>query len=160
VIPAGLLVARFPSPVPAGSTNNFLVEAVDANGNLDPGYTGRVHFTSSDHQADLPAGYTFQPGDRGMHSFLGNLNAAGVQSISATDLVYPSVTGMQSGILVTPGPVARLRLSGFPPTIYSGVAFSFTVAATDIYDNVVPSYRGTIYFSSSDPRASLPRPYS
>jgi hypothetical protein len=160
VIPAGLLVARYPSPVPAGSTNSFVVAAVDANGNIDPGYTGTVHFTSSDHLAGLPGDYTFSAADQGRHTFQATLKTAGTQSISAADLVYPSVAGMQSGIVVTPGPVVRFRLFGFPPTIYSGVAFPFTVAASDAYDNVVPTYTGTVAFSSTDPRASLPNRYS
>ena len=35
------------------------VTAVDAYGNVATGYTGTVHFTSSDGQAVLPANYTF-----------------------------------------------------------------------------------------------------
>ena len=43
------------------------VTAVDAAGNTDPGYTGTVHFSSSDPLAQLPADYTFTAGDQRRH---------------------------------------------------------------------------------------------
>ena len=48
-------VTGYPSPTTAGVANNVTVTAVDANDNVATGYTGTVHFTSSDAQAD-PAG--------------------------------------------------------------------------------------------------------
>ena len=51
------------------------------------GYTGTVHFTSSDAQAGLPANYTFTGGDAGTHVFSVTLKTAGTQSITATDTV-------------------------------------------------------------------------
>ena len=35
------------------------------------------------------------------------------------------------------------------------MAYSFTVTALDAYGNVATGYRGTVHFSSSDPRAKL-----
>src|SRR5207253_3501569 len=53
----------------AGSPFNVTVTALDAYGNTDTGYTGIVHFTSSDGQAVLPSNYTFVGGDGGVHTF-------------------------------------------------------------------------------------------
>src|SRR5262249_60386182 len=46
------------SSITAGNTCNVTVTALDAYGNTDTGYTGIVHFTSSDGQAVLPPNYT------------------------------------------------------------------------------------------------------
>src|SRR5207253_2003140 len=49
----------------AGSPTQVEVVALDASNNLVTGYTGTVHFTSSDSQATLPADYTFTASDNG-----------------------------------------------------------------------------------------------
>src|SRR5229473_811551 len=78
-----LIVAGYPSsPSPvAGTANNFTVTAKDPFGNTATGYTGTVHFTSSDVQAVLPANYTFVAGDSGVHTFSATLKTSGPQSI-------------------------------------------------------------------------------
>ena len=43
------------APITAGTAGTFTVTAYDAYGNVATGYTGTVHFTSSDPQAVLPA---------------------------------------------------------------------------------------------------------
>src|SRR5207249_1635217 len=50
---SGFVVTGFPSPASAGSSHGFKIMAVDPYGNVTPGYTGTVHFTSSDPQASL-----------------------------------------------------------------------------------------------------------
>src|SRR5262249_23650692 len=62
--------------------------AVDANGLTNPGYTGTVHFASSDAQAGLPGNYTFTTGaaaDNGVHTFTVTLKTAGTQTITVND---------------------------------------------------------------------------
>jgi len=56
-------VTGFPSTTTAGVANSITVTAEDASGNLNPGYLGTVHFTSSDSRAVLPADYTFTTTD-------------------------------------------------------------------------------------------------
>jgi len=43
----------------------------DAYGNIVTGYTGTVHFTSTDNKATLPSNYTFTASDQGVHTFSG-----------------------------------------------------------------------------------------
>ena len=50
-----LAVTGFPFSTTAGVTGTFSVAAIDANGYVATGYTGTVHFTSSDPLAVLPA---------------------------------------------------------------------------------------------------------
>src|SRR5262249_45386431 len=52
-----------------GTPVNITVRALDLFNNLVTGYTGMVHFSSSDPQAQLPADYTFTAADNGVHTF-------------------------------------------------------------------------------------------
>src|SRR5262249_51905190 len=96
-----IAVSGFPSATAVGISHSFTVTAKDAYGNVATGYTGTVHFTSSDPTAVLPADYTFVSGDNGTHTFSATLNTAGSQSITATDKSNSSITGTESGITVT-----------------------------------------------------------
>src|SRR5262249_8723300 len=80
--PAALHVTSLPSPETAGTVSNVTVAAVDIYGNLAPGYTGTIHFSSSDPQASLPADYTFTPADNSSHMFQVTLKTASTQSFS------------------------------------------------------------------------------
>jgi hypothetical protein len=113
--PAQRFVARgFPSALVAGTSGNFTVSALDANGLVATDYTGTVHFTSTDSQAQLPADYTFTAADRGTHVFAITLETAGSQSITAIDTVDPRLTGTQSSIAVAPATARLYALGGAP----------------------------------------------
>jgi hypothetical protein len=132
----------------AGVAQSFTLVALDAAGNVLSGYTGTVHFASSDAQAGLPADYTFTAADRGFHTFTMTLKTAGTQSLSVVDAAHPSVT---SSILVSvaPGAVDHFVISG-PTTVTQGVGFKITVTVVDTFGNVVPGYRGSVHLSSTD----------
>ena len=100
------------------------VTAYDRFGNIATGYTGTVHFTSSDASVSagngLPANATLT---NGVGTFNVTLNTAGNQTISATDTVAttPTIIGASNpvnvgGLVVLPG------VAGFAPT-----ATGFTV---------------------------------
>ena len=58
------------------------------------GYTGTVHFSSTDNKATLPANYTFTTTDKGVHTFTGLvLRKKGNQKITITDTQNSSLTG-------------------------------------------------------------------
>jgi hypothetical protein len=98
-----LTVTGYTSPTTAGDSNTLAVTAIDPYGNIVNGYTGTIHFTSSDGQAVLPADYTFVVEDSGTKTFTDIvLKTAGSQSVTATDTVAASITGSQSGITVNP----------------------------------------------------------
>jgi uncharacterized delta-60 repeat protein len=157
-----LSVTGFPTVNNAGIAGSFTVTALDANGNTATGYTGTVHFTSSDPNAVLPADYTFTAADNGVHTFTATLNTTGTQSITAMDTATASITGTQSGITVTPAslPAYSLSVSGFPSTMMAGTAETITVTAEDVNGNTATGYRGTVQFSSSDQQAGLPAAYT
>ena len=64
-----LSVTGISDPVIAGAASGVTVTARDSLGNVATGYTGTIHFTSSDGTAVLPADYTFVAGDNGVHTF-------------------------------------------------------------------------------------------
>jgi len=141
----------------AGAAHNVTVATKDASGNTATGYRGTVHFTSTDPAAVLPANYTFTAADGGIHRFSLALNSAGSQGVRARDTTASSITGAKYGILVTGYPAATLTLSGSP---IAGVAHDFTVTAKDANGNTDAGYRGTVHFTSTDPKAILPPDYT
>jgi hypothetical protein len=164
VDPAGLpavsfSVTGFPSPTTAGVSENITVTALDMNGAVAGTYRGTVHFTSSDPQASLPADYPFTNLDQGVHTFTVTLKTAGTQSITATDTVTGSITGSETGITINAGVAAIFVLSA-PSSVTHGVAFSVTLTIYDAYGNVATGYTGTVHFSSSDSKATLPSNYT
>ena len=98
------LVVAAPASTAAGASFSFTVTAKDLAGVAAGGYTGTVHFSSSDSQAAMPASYTFTTGtggDSGVHTFTGVLKSAGSQTITATDAANSSITGISSSIAVS-----------------------------------------------------------
>jgi hypothetical protein len=158
--PASFLVNGFTSPTTAGVSQTVTVTALNANGTTATGYTGTVHFTSSDPQAVLPVDYTFTSTDAGVHSFTATLKTAGSQSITATDSTTSTITGTQPGISVVAAAAAQLGVAGFPSPVVAGTAGTFTVTARDAFGNTATSYRGTVRISSSDSKAVLPANYT
>jgi autotransporter-associated beta strand protein len=147
-------VAGFPTPSAAGAAESFTVTALSSSGTVLTGYTGTVHFTSSDPGAVLPANYTFTAGDAGVHTFTATLKTDGTQTITATDTVAGIMTGSET-IVAT----AHLNVAITSPQT-AGVAFSVTVKAENGYNSVLTGYTGTIQFTSSDPQAVLPSNYT
>ena len=122
-----LAVSGFPVSKPAGVGDNVTVTAKDAYGNTVTGYTGTIHFTSTDGAAYLPADYTFLGAENGTVSLAVVFETVSgpLVSITVTDTVTPSITGTESGITVLPGASASsflVTLSPGSPT--AGVAAS------------------------------------
>jgi hypothetical protein len=141
----------------AGAAQTFTVTAQDSFGNVAASYAGTVSFQSSDPQAVLPASYTFQKADRGIHNFTAILKTAGSQSLTATD-ASNRWTSTETGIIVSPAAAAVYNLS-FPSTSPAGTTQTLSLTVSDAYGNVATGYTGTVSFGSSDPAASLPDNY-
>ena len=136
----------------ADTAETLTVTAEDPYGNIDPSYTGTVHFTSSDVQAVLPADSSLT---KGTGTFNFTLKTAGAQSVTATDSKLSGVTGTETGVMVTPAAATHLVVAGAAGGT-ADTAETLTVTAEDPYGNIDPSYTGTVHFSSSDVQAVLP----
>jgi alpha-tubulin suppressor-like RCC1 family protein len=153
------------NPWPAGSTHSVKVTAFDAYGNVATGYTGTIHFTTSDKKASVPADYTFTGSDAGVHTFPNTLSpgmtlkTAGSQWVRATDKTTASITGSKT-VSVTPGAAKTLSVAVALNPWPAGSTHSVTVKALDAYGNVATGYTGTIHFTTSDTKASVPANYT
>jgi hypothetical protein len=157
----------FPGPTPwgvgqpspgftAGVVWQFEVVAMDAYGNIATGYTGTVHFTSSDKQAVLPPNHTFTAGG---YVFDATLKTAGTQSITVTDTATASITGTDAGLIVVAAAASRFIISA-PASVHAGASFSLTLTVEDAYGNIITNYAGTVHFSSTDTGGRLPSNYT
>lgn len=143
----------------AGEARTLTVTALDDRGNPLPGYTGTVHFASSDPQAVLPADYTFTAADNGTHTFTVTLKTAYSQSVTVTD-TGPTAIGGDLAIWVNPAAAATFQINYFPSSTATGDDVYFTVNAADAYGNAATDYTGTVHFTSSDGQAVLPDDYT
>ena len=114
--------------VTAGAAASFSATVVDASGNPMTGYTGTVHFTSSDGAATLPGNYTFQAADSGVHSFTVTFNTAGAQALTMTDAANSSITG---ALNVTVNPPAPVITSATTYSGTAGVAVNYQITAVN-----------------------------
>ena len=147
-----LTVAGYSNPTISGAAHTFTVTAKDAAGNTATGYAGTVHLTSSDGIAVLGANATLSSG---VGTFSATLKTAGNQSITATDTLTSSITGLQAAITVNPGVAATLTVSGYSNPTVSGAAHNVTVTAKDAAGNTATGYAGTVHLTSSDGAAVL-----
>lgn len=90
-----LVITGNPGSV-AGDPYTFSVTAEDAGNRTVADYAGKVHFTTSDPKATLPADYQFATTDLGVQGFTAVLKTAGSQTLTATDTMTSSITGSQT----------------------------------------------------------------
>jgi hypothetical protein len=157
--PPASMNASAPPGDAAGVPFTLTVTATDLVGNVVPGYTGTVHFGSSDGTAVLPPDYTFTAADRGKHTFF---NGVVLRKVGATltfgDAANPSVSGGASPSLA-PGAAATLRV-GAPARGTAGNGFAVTVTALDAFGNTATGFVGTVHLSATDGLANLPADYT
>jgi hypothetical protein len=129
-VAAKLAFSGLPGSASTGNAATFTVTALDLFGNVVTGYTGLVHFTSSDPSAVLPANATLTAGTG---AFSATFKTAGSQTITATDTVATNpIIGSTSGPIAVRG----LAVSTFTPTPTGfTVTFSkpFVPAALTLY---------------------------
>ena len=94
---ASVLSVVAPANTIAGTAFNATVTARDAYGNTATGYTGTVHFTSTDGSATLPGNGTLTSG---VGTFSITLTTAGHRSVAATDTAASTITGSSGDIVV------------------------------------------------------------
>ncbi len=143
----------------SGAEARVTVIALDADNRPVRDYTGTVQLTSSDTAATLPAAYTFTASDHGRHSFLVTLATEGEQTITATDTSDATITGSRT-VAVEAASTATQYFVRTERNVYTGQATRIVVAALDESNRVVPTYTGTVHFTSSDATATLPADYT
>jgi hypothetical protein len=144
----------------AGEASDLTLVALDGYGNVAPSFRGTVHFTSSDPAARLPADYTFQDYDQGVHTWVHGLTlfTAGHPTLTATDIGLDGISHVVY-LTVIPAPASTLTVNA-PGSLPAGAPFDVAVSARDRYGNLATGYTGTVRFTSSDDEAVLPDDYT
>ena len=154
-------IAVTPPNIPSGGTATVTLTAKDGAGNPLPGlpfnfgwfaYPGSGSFSSVTDNHDGTYTATFTGTTVGVTS---------ATTIIAT-LFGQTIASNQPIINVTPAvPAAQLAITSLSPTsVAAGGTVSFTVIAEDSAGAPVPSYAGTVHFTSSDPSAVVSGDYT
>jgi hypothetical protein len=137
---SALVLTDLPTSTIAGTALTATLTAKDIFGQTAVGYTGTVHFSSTDGQAVLPGNYAFTLGDGGVHVFSNGvtLKTAGNQTVTATDTVTSSITGSAT-VTVTPAAADHLLFLQQPTDTAVGQTISpaVMVEIVDPFGNVV-----------------------
>ncbi|MBI5528600.1 MAG: Ig-like domain-containing protein [Deltaproteobacteria bacterium] len=131
-----------PENVMAGDGFDVTVTAQDDFGNTVTDYTGTVTFDSGDPLAELPADYTFVPGDLGVHIVAGfKLKTAGTQLVDVEDTANGTINGQHS-VAVDPAPAIDLVFAVQPSRagMNEVIVPAVEVAARDAFGNVDTNY--------------------
>ena len=141
------LVVTAPGSATSGSPVSVTVKAVDGSANTVTGYTGTVHFTSTDGAATLPANYTFVAADNGIHTFSVTFHTTGSQTVTATDANTGGIAGTSGAVTVT---AANLRpttttATATPPSSAFGQSVSYGAHVAPTTGTGVPT--GTVTFT-------------
>ncbi len=83
---AAVFTLAMPSNITAGTLFIAKLSVTDAYGNKVKDYTGTVHFSNTAGLLGLPADYTFNSADAGVHSFDMTLGTTTTQTITVSDL--------------------------------------------------------------------------
>src|SRR5665213_141373 len=136
--PATHFTVTAPANATAGTAFTATVTALDASNTATTGYTGTVHFTSSDPQAVLPANATLTAG---AGTFNVTYKTAGNQTLTATDTVTSSITGTSGATIVSAGAPNTMTANAgtTPQSTTVGTAFTNALAVTvkDAFSNAV-----------------------
>jgi hypothetical protein len=146
------LSMSLPASATLGATSNITVTALDGDNNVATGFTGTVHFASSDRFANLPPDYIFTAGDASTRSFTVTPGTAGIQTVSATLIGSTGiVTGGVINVGLSPLNVApTLDAINDPPAILEDAGLQI-VNLTGISAGTDESQSLSITATSSDP---------
>jgi sugar lactone lactonase YvrE len=158
-------IAVTPATIPSGGTATVTLTAKDTAANPLPGLpftfgwsasgflnTGSGSFGSVTDNHDGSYTATFTGTTAGL--------ASGI-TITASLLGQPIASNMPVITVIPAVPASQLAITNLTPaSVSAGSPVSFTVTAEDSTGAPVPSYTGTVHFTSSDLSAVLPSDYT
>jgi hypothetical protein len=136
-----------PASTTAGTAFSVTVTAKDQSNATITGYTGTVHFTTTDPAGVVPADYTFVAADHGTHTFSNavTMRTAPTQSITVNDTAAPSAKGSAS-VNVAASAATQLAFTQQPGGGTAGTAWATqpTVTVEDAFGNAVTSSSASV----------------
>ena len=153
------LVLSAPTAETAGTSFSLTVTAERSNGTTDTGYSARstspaATFRRGCRQTSLSRRATTERHIHGHSQY----RRQPVDHRNRYDDVRHHRHALRNQSSARPPP-AGSSCPGFPRATTAGVSQTLTVTAEDPYGNVATGYTGTVEFTSSDPKASLPGNY-
>jgi probable HAF family extracellular repeat protein len=144
------LLLSMPGSIVAGTPFSITVTAKDAFGNTATNFSSAARLSGSDAQGQMPPAVVLT---NGVGLFSATFKTAG------NHIIIPRTPGNSllgiGSFTVTPAAVAKFAITA-PANATAGAPFDITVVALDAYNNRVPTYSGTVQFTSSDGQAVLP----
>jgi hypothetical protein len=124
----------------------------------DSGYTGTLHFGSSDPGAVLPGATTFTPADGGQRTFTVTLRGAGSQLLTVRDSREDWLPAIVAVRVLRPADLHfEVEAS---EAVTAGQPFGVTVNVWDRLGRWQKGYAGRIHFTCTDPAADLPADFA
>ena len=164
--PSISLVLTMPDTLGNGDAADATLTAYEADGDVATGYTGTVHFTSTDGAATLPLNYTFTGADAGTHSFPGGftLRTAGSHVITVTDVAAATITGSKGVRVGPPTPTGLVATAVSPAQVNTSWnasvgAANYEVLRRSASSGDFVSLTVTPLTSYSDPTVTAPGAY-
>jgi hypothetical protein len=166
------VVVRAPAQAATGAATPIFVAVLDQSGHQFLGFTGSVTFTSSDPKSAINSNifrgartalpnftYTFTPGDHGAHTFsfiFGTASPQGTPTTVTASVASGSIS-LTRGASLTVFPATTVTHFGLFATSHtpSGVPAPVLVEALNASNQAVPTYTGTVTFTSSDSAAKI-----
>jgi hypothetical protein len=146
-------VASAVSPQIASVAFPVYMKALDAFGNVKIDYASPATFYdnktggSSEYSPPLLPGGTWTAG---FATLTPGVLFTKAETVKVT-VQSENRTGQTNGIVIRGGTAASLLMAVSTNQPISGDTFSITVTALDQFDNVSPSYTGTVHFTCTDP---------
>lgn len=138
------------------------VSARDQYGNVFPEFTGTVSIDATDPSAELSPDHMYTGTDGGVHGFTMTLRTLGSQSVTAT-LAEPPGISTTFAFRVVQAPAigsVQINIDGDQVTREPGERFSLTVYVLGPGGQLLTNFTGRVTFSSTDPNATIPQPYT
>jgi len=135
-------VTGFPSPSTVGTAGSITVTALDGSNQIQTNYDRTVSITSSDPNVVPPVSATLT---NGVGMFNVTLKTVGTWTITATDTVVASITGVQTGIVINKAVTTTTFTSNANPSMFSqSVTFTASVAPANATGTVTFTVDGTL----------------
>ncbi len=137
----------------AGTPVLFTVQAADQFGNPVSGkggpITSPITLSTVGPQGPIPSALSLN--GSGFGYFLETLKTTGAYTITATDNA-DAISGSSPALTVMPASAAYFKIEA-PLTAATNTSIPITVTALDAFNNLVPTYTGTVRLSSTDTAA-------
>jgi hypothetical protein len=136
-----------PATAVAGQAFQVSVTAENYSGQPNTGYSGTVHFASSDTAAGvvLPPDSTLT---NGQGTFSATLIRAGAQTLTVSDAA--NKLSSTANLTVSAAPASSLLMASGVSSAPAGSGIPFSLTAKDPYGNTDTAYAGTLHFMTSD----------